>query len=331
MDLIDKEDDVRILLGFADDVFEAGFEFSSEIGTRYDQGEVEREDALARERGWDAIGSDPSGELSDESGLADPRLSDEERVVLRAAGEYGQEPIDLIFPTDEAVRRSLSGIRGELIECRSPRLLFGRRSPERSFRSFEKIRQLGETVEMEVILDGRGGFDGIDAERSGDEPDIIDIGREQSGDEMLGADVREGAGAGQMESISQDIGNRRRESWYEIIRELLGFLALQAELAELFLLEPHVFEEEAAETAVFEENRQKKVSGLYGVVFGIAGDIPRFLEAMPRVEGEFFEKRGVWHNGEEECFRVGVFYFFAAALSILEPEVSGCPDRYCIL
>ena len=140
VDLVYEEYDIRIFFGFADDVFETGFEFSAEIGTGDDQSEIECEDALAGEGGWDTISGDSSGELRDEGGLADTWLSDEQRIILRAAGEYGQEPIDLVFSSDEAVRRSLTGIRSELIERWCPGFLFGRRSSERSLWGLEKIR-----------------------------------------------------------------------------------------------------------------------------------------------------------------------------------------------
>ena len=59
---------------------------------------------------------------------------------------------------------------------------------------------------------------------------------------MFGADIGERTGAGEMESVSQDIRNDRREDWYEISGEFLRFLALQTELAELFSLKSHIFE-----------------------------------------------------------------------------------------
>ena len=137
---------------------------------------------------------------------------------------------------------------------------------------------------MEMILDGCSSLDRIDAERGGDESDIIDISREQGGDKMLSADIRERTGAGEMKSVSQDIGNCRREGRCEVIGEFFRFLAFQAELAELFFLEAHIFEQKAAEAAIFEEDGEEEMAGFYGVILGIAGDISRFFEAVSCVE-----------------------------------------------
>ena len=71
------------------------------------------------------------GEPFDDGGLAHAGLADEDGVVLGAAGEDLDDPLDLLLATDDRVELGLAGelgqVAGELVEDRRLRPLLGPR------------------------------------------------------------------------------------------------------------------------------------------------------------------------------------------------------------
>ena len=86
--LVDKQDDVLLLLlELLEHLLHPLLEVPAETGASDESADVEREHALALKRLGDVLGDDPLGEPLGHRRLADARLADESRVVLRATGQ----------------------------------------------------------------------------------------------------------------------------------------------------------------------------------------------------------------------------------------------------
>src|SRR5215212_7914344 len=88
MELVDKQDDVLLLLlEFFEHLLHPLLEVPAEAGTSDEPAHVEREDTFALERLRYVVRDDPLGEPLGHRRLAHAGLPDQDRVVLRAAGE----------------------------------------------------------------------------------------------------------------------------------------------------------------------------------------------------------------------------------------------------
>src|SRR5690606_32583435 len=120
VDLIDEDDDVAAGADLLGDLLQTLFEVTAVAGTGDERAEVERVELLVRERlGHDAP-DDRLGEAFDDGGLADAGLTDQDRVVLGAAGEDLHDPLRLLLAADDgvelAVARGLGEVATELVE-----------------------------------------------------------------------------------------------------------------------------------------------------------------------------------------------------------------------
>ena len=77
---------------------------------------------------------------------------------------------------------------------------------------------------------------------------------------------------------------------------LAGRFFLQAELGQGFLFETDVFQEDAAQTGVFQENCQQQVFRLNSGVPGRTRDITSFFQAVTGVNGQFLAEIGFKHR-----------------------------------
>ena len=102
--LVDEQDDLAFLLGeVVEHGLQALFEFAAELGARDQRAHVEREDALALQALGHFAVDDALREAFDDGGLADARLADEHRVVLRAALQHLDRAADLIVAADDRI------------------------------------------------------------------------------------------------------------------------------------------------------------------------------------------------------------------------------------
>ena len=86
--LVDEQDDPALgVLDLLEDGLEPLLELAAELGAGDQRAEVERDDPLVLEALRDVAADDPLGEALDDGGLADARLADQDRVVLRAPAE----------------------------------------------------------------------------------------------------------------------------------------------------------------------------------------------------------------------------------------------------
>ena len=81
--LVDEEDRVVGVAQLLDDLLEPLLELAAVLGAGDERPDVEGQDALVDERLGDVAGHDPVGQALGDGGLADARLADQGRVVLR--------------------------------------------------------------------------------------------------------------------------------------------------------------------------------------------------------------------------------------------------------
>ena len=120
--LVDEQDDVAPGADLLQNLLEALLEVTSVPGTRDEGPEVEGVELLALDGLRHVTCDDLLGETLDDGGLADARLTDEDRIVLRAARQDLHHPLDLPLPADHRVElslaRKLREVAPELIEHR---------------------------------------------------------------------------------------------------------------------------------------------------------------------------------------------------------------------
>ena len=113
VDLVDEEHGARLLAQLREHRLQALLEVAAVLGARDQRAHVERPDGRAQQHlGHLALDDAPREPLGD-GGLADAGLADEQRVVLAAAAEDLDGPLDLHLATDQRV--DLAGL-GLLVE-----------------------------------------------------------------------------------------------------------------------------------------------------------------------------------------------------------------------
>ena len=108
--LVDEQDDVAVrLLHLVDDGLEPLLELAPELGAGDDGRHIEREHALAAERLRHVVGDDALREPLGDRRLADARASDEDGVVLGAAGERLHHAANLVVAAYHGVELAVAG------------------------------------------------------------------------------------------------------------------------------------------------------------------------------------------------------------------------------
>ena len=112
--LVDEEDDLAVLLHLGDDLLEAILELAAVLGARDEGGDVERPDLLAAKHVGHGAGRDELRQALDDSGLANARVTQDERVVLLTSREHLHHALDLAIAANDRVKLALSGERREV-------------------------------------------------------------------------------------------------------------------------------------------------------------------------------------------------------------------------
>jgi hypothetical protein len=113
--LVEEQQDAALgLRDLVERLLEALLELTAVLRARNHAGEVERDDAGARQRRGHVALDDAPGQTLDDRGLADAGLADEDGVVLPAAGEDLDGLLDLLLAADHRVDAALAGLAGEV-------------------------------------------------------------------------------------------------------------------------------------------------------------------------------------------------------------------------
>ena len=123
VELVDEGDDLARGVGdLLEDGLEPLLELAPVLGPGEHAGDVEGDEALALQAlGHVAVGDAP-GQPLDDGRLADARLADEDRVVLRPAGEHLDDAADLLVPADDRVDLAVAGPLREVLAVLLERL-----------------------------------------------------------------------------------------------------------------------------------------------------------------------------------------------------------------
>ena len=110
VELVDEQDDLALgVLDLLEHGLEALLELAAVLGAGDQGAQVQRDDALVLERLGHVAADDALGQALDDGGLADARLADQDRVVLRPAAEDLDDAADLLVAADDRVE--LAGAR----------------------------------------------------------------------------------------------------------------------------------------------------------------------------------------------------------------------------
>src|SRR6185295_7116677 len=99
--LIDEDDDIARLYDFFHYHFETFLELAAILGACNEGAEVQRDDPPIEKVVGHLGGHNPLCKAFHDGRLADTGLADEDRVVLGAAAENLQHPLDLVLATDD--------------------------------------------------------------------------------------------------------------------------------------------------------------------------------------------------------------------------------------
>ena len=114
MELIDKEDDVLILLGLLQECLHPLLEIAPEPGAGYHPHQVHGDDLLTLQVEGDAAAGDALGKPLHHGGLSHARVPDEDRIVLGPAGEYLHQALHHVVPADDRVKLSFFRFPGHV-------------------------------------------------------------------------------------------------------------------------------------------------------------------------------------------------------------------------
>ncbi len=121
--LVDERDDLALGVGdLLEDRLQPLLELAAVLGSRDHRAEVERDDPLVLEGLGDVTLDDAGGQPLDDGGLADARLTDEDRVVLGASRQHLDDPTDLLVAADDRIELALAGDLGEIAAVALERL-----------------------------------------------------------------------------------------------------------------------------------------------------------------------------------------------------------------
>ena len=124
VELVDEEDDLPLARGdLLQHGLEALLELAAVLRAGDERADVERPDALALQPLGHVARDDSLREPLRDRGLADPRLADQHRVVLRTAREHLDRPPDLLVAADHGVELPLLGERRQVAPVLLERLV----------------------------------------------------------------------------------------------------------------------------------------------------------------------------------------------------------------
>ena len=238
VDLVDEQQDVAAGLDLLEDLLQALLEVAAVAGAGDQGAEVERVQLLVAQRVGDVVVDDHLGQALDDGRLADARLADQHRVVLRAPGQDLHDPLELAGAPDDRVELALAGELGEvateLVEDLAVALVGGRivlRGPaDVGARGRSALGSAGRTLVAgqqldDLLADPRQVGAELDEDLGGDALALAD----QAEQDVLGADVvvaeLQRLAQGQLEDLLRprregDVPGRRRAALADDLLDL---------------------------------------------------------------------------------------------------------------
>ena len=114
MELINENDDAGVLHQLLHDRLEALFKLTAILGPRHDEGDIQRQDALVRQKMGHVPAHDPLRKTLHDGGLPHPRFADQYRVVLRATTQHLLHPLELARSTHQWIQQVLYARVGQI-------------------------------------------------------------------------------------------------------------------------------------------------------------------------------------------------------------------------
>ena len=115
MHLVDKEDDIAFSGNhFAQNGFQALLEFAAIFRARDKRAHIERQQLLVEEGVRHVAIDDAQRKPLGDRGLADARLADEDRIVLRATRQNLDRAADLLVASDDGIELTLASDLGQV-------------------------------------------------------------------------------------------------------------------------------------------------------------------------------------------------------------------------
>ena len=115
VELVNEQDQVRVLRGFFDDGLEAFFKIAPVFGTGHYGGDIQGKDAFFCQRGGDVAGGDALGDTLHNGAFSHAGLADEHGVVLFAPAQNLDDAGNFRVAAYHRVQLALAGCPGEVI------------------------------------------------------------------------------------------------------------------------------------------------------------------------------------------------------------------------
>ena len=143
---VDEENRLRPGGERGDDGLEALLEVAAKPRARQQRAGIERKDFRVLQRSLHIVVKQPRGEAFGHRGLADAGFADEHRIVLAAAAEHFDRPLELVGAADQRIEQPLPRAFGQVHAVRLQRI--GRR---------RRGRRLRRRPSARWSMDGRRG------------------------------------------------------------------------------------------------------------------------------------------------------------------------------
>ena len=293
--LVDEKDDVAGLLHLVDGVLDALFKLTPVLGAGHHAGQIQRQDPLVQQLLRHVGGGDALGQTLCDGGLAYAGLTDEHGVILGAAGQDLDDPLDLLFTANDGVQLAAAGrlrqVTGILLQSALlAALLCGSGSAAGHGGGAGRL--------IELLHHGAVQLLGVDAHGAQDAQGHVVALPQQPHQQMLGADVA-GAGAG-------GLGNGQLHGALGTGRQPLrgcgagdaGAYAAVQDVADHLVGESVLLQHTVGNALLFPQQAQQQVLGAHIAMSHILSGLLGQTQSLLCTGGEF-----IFHHKETLPFK----------------------------
>ena len=251
--LVDEEDRIVGVAELLDDLLEPLLELAAILGAGDERADIEGQDALVEQGLRHVAGDDPVGQAFRDGRLADAGLADQGRIVLEAAGQDLDDPLDLLLPADDRIQLARARELGEI----DPELVDGRRLAG-SLRLLGRPgrRRLGQDAD-DLVAD----LVEVDAQRLEDAGGDALTLADQAEQQVLRADVVVAQAAGLVDRQLDDPLRSRRQADLADDRTVTPADDELDRGPDLRQLHVHVLEDAGSDTLALPDEAEEEVLG----------------------------------------------------------------------